>query len=344
MNIERARNRWLALGTLSAGLALEACTAPLATITPQPSTPTSEHAPIQSSALADLEKTASIREGILSFTLADYENVQTRSEFTRKLADTYVQLTKTTRLTSAHLADAQNLVFLPTREQFDAAFLLTTPHASDANKASTAFADFDQKKVVVDENDIREISQKTTTPIGVVLAGILMHEWGHIDITERTEGVLLNNPDHEFLPKSPDEQILWQKYRGAMVRGTSGRHILLGRFDEIANDSISTLRMQRQIGIPPVKSRYTTAGTDFFIPLLDKLGIGLDELYDKYSSSDLESLATRVGTVLPGEKDPLNKGVRLMFSIDYKDLTLVTNTGVFEVYPDIFPIDQTQQP
>ena len=81
---------------------------------------------------------------------------------------------------------------------------------------------------------------------GYALLSILWHEWGHLDVKQRTEGQLINNPKYVLAnEKGQDEQ--WKGYNGGKV--LSDTRYDFGNFDEAWNEAITYRRMTEDLGL-----------------------------------------------------------------------------------------------
>ncbi len=307
-----------ALSFLAAGgVLVGGCTPDLSTITPVPESHSTDspevQQPIQS--IAREQWTEPVKQRILAFSLEDFQNKERRDEFISELADTYVKLSGSERLTSEQMTSPDHLILAPTHDDFVADYEARNPEQELPSYAiTTAFTDTPNRRVTLNMEILQTMIEQRGDHPGIALASTLFHEWGHAETTDRTEGELLENPDNAYAGTFNGQQILWKTYRGASVR--SGNLHMLGRFNEVVTESITTMRMRDQLGLEPIPSSYNEGGTDLFLPLIDKLGISLNELYELYSTSDLEGLATLIGKALPGEQSDLMKGLDYAFMIE----------------------------
>lgn len=339
MNEGLTRRQFLsATGVIGTGILLDSCTAPLTTITPKPATQPAEQYIFQPTPqpIETRQWIESVRQRILSFTIEDFQDEQRRNEFIQELANSYVKLSGTSRLTAEQMVLPQHLFLAQTHKAFVADYNSRNPGQNLPDKMlSTAFTNTPDRRVTLDMEGFVKMRTFKQDHVGIALASILLHEWGHADITDRTEGALINNPESEYVQEYEGKKMIWEKYRGAAVH--SGKFEQLIRFNEIVNEAIMVMRMRTQLGLNPMDSSYTPIGTDFFVPLMHKLGIGADELYIYYSTSDFEGLTRRIGNALPGDKDVLIKGIHFAFSVNSENPKYILDTGVFDVYPDIYP-------
>lgn len=273
----------------------------------------------------------SLKEKILSFTWQDFEDEEKLQTFTETLADSYLQLTKTTRINKEDLLGKDKTNFYKGKESFLAAIKTVSPN-KELSTNQWGYADFESKRVFIDLDNLKKHSIKQTNKAGLVLLDALWHEWGHLDVTERTSGELINDTSKAYFnsPNSGTSEPLL-KYRGGAAYTQTYYGFLW--FEEVLNETITVRRMFEQVGLEEIGSvgDYYENGTDFFPKLTSAIGISLEDLYQMHATSDFEGLAKRIGEKLPGDIDALTKGKLLFIGIHDSDSEKIQQTGALDL-------------
>lgn len=260
--------------------------------------------------------------------------------FTADLADEYLKLTGTSRLTKADLIGPGTTNYFPNRQDMVKAIREIDPNYEIARGTVWGYTDFKTRKVFIDLGTLKEQTTAAAKAskldpsniAGMALLDALWHEWGHKDITEKKEGQLLNNPDFYFLSPKSGQNEQFRRYRGAEVFTDTYYGLL--RFEEVLNETITLRRMEEQTGIRTYLATpgdYFPDGVSFFPMFTIVAKIPLETLYQMHATSDFEGLAKLIGSHLPGQEDPLQKGVRLVIGIHQSNSQLIEQTGVHGV-------------
>lgn len=289
--------------------------------------------------LPEEKQPRSFKERVLSFRWEQAKGKELE-DFTNDLADEYLRLTKTVRSTKTDLTGVGRTNYFSSRDIMVKAIRELIP---DFTPTSTqwGYTEFKTRKVFIDLDTLRrqtavQARNNNLDPeqtAGMALLDALWHEWGHVDVTERGQGELINNPQYFF--RSPvsgkDEQ--FRRYRGAEVFTDTYYGLL--RFEEVLNETITVRRMVEQAGLETVFSSadYYPNGVDFFPLFSSATGIKLAELYQLHASSDFEGIVKLVGSKLPGNGNPLEKGSKLAVGIHQSDPQLIQQTGVYNLLP-----------
>lgn len=285
----------------------------------------------------------SFQDRVLSFKWDQASGKQLES-FTADLADEYLKLTGTTRLTKADLTGPGRTNFFQNRQDMVQAIRETDPSYELARETVWGYTDFKTGRVFIDLGTLKEQTTAAakasrldpSNTAGVALLDALWHEWGHKDITVSTSGQLLNNPDFYFLSSKSGQNEQFRKYRGAEVFTDTFFGFL--RFEEVLIETITLRRMEEQAGIRTYLATpgdYFPDGVSFFPMFTIVANIPLETLYQMHATSDFEGLAKLIGSHLPGPEGPLQKGVRLMVGIHQSNSQLIEQTGVHSVINNV---------
>jgi flagellin-like hook-associated protein FlgL len=273
----------------------------------------------------------SLKEKILSLTWQDVEDKEKLQVFTETLANAYLQLTNTSRLNKEDLLGKDKTNFYKGRESFLAAIKTVSP-SFELSSSQWGYAHYETRRVFIDLDSLRKQSSTQTNKAGLALLDALWHEWGHLDIVERTSGELINNSSKAYL-NSPNSKTSepYSRYRGGAVYTQTYYGFL--RFEEILNEAINVRRMIEQVGLGDIVSAgdYYKDGINFFPKLTSVIGISLNNLYQMHATSDFEGLAKRIGGKLPGNADPLIKGIVLFIGIHASDSKIIQQTGALDI-------------
>lgn len=280
------------------------------------------------------ERPLSLNDRILSFTWTDVENPKRLRQFADILADKYLELTRSSKVVKSDLVGSNFLSFHNSNEDY-----LRTIRAVEPDFRSSSdewgFTHYPSKKVFINlfslKSQVTEQARINRVDphrfAGLAILSALWHEWGHRDVGPRTQGQLLNNPQIFF--HSPisgsNEQI--RSYRGGMALTDTYWGFIT--FDEVWNETINIRRMQESLGLQTRISagHYYRNGTDFFPDLTRAMNIPLDTIYELHSNSDFEGFAILIGERLPGNGNPLTKGLALFRAIHQSDENLIRQTG-----------------
>lgn len=272
-------------------------------------------------------KPRSLKEEILAFTWEDALNEENRQGLISQLADKYLELTSSDRLTKEEMINS--ISFLNTRDEFIKAIQVVEPNFRPT-ESQWGYTHFSSRKVFIDLETLKSQSMTqipSAESAGLALVDALWHEWGHLDVKENYQGELLNRADMKFMkPDGTTEQLRY--YRGGAAYTDTYYGFL--RFDEVLLETITVRRMSENLGLEKVLSAkdYYFGGVDFFVQLTQTTGISVDELYQYHANSNFEGLAKRIGKQLPGEQDELTKGVTLFIGIHQADPAFINSSGV----------------
>lgn len=266
---------------------------------------------------------------VLSFTWEHAKSKDQLNEFTNRLAEEYIRLTKTKRVTKEDLVGQHKTSFYKSTDEFVKAVREVEP-SFNRTKNQWGYTHYASKRVFIDLDTLEKQATTQHPSAGLALLDSLWHEWGHLDVSERTSGELINNPQKAYF-HSPisNKNEPYRKYRGAAVYTDTYYGFL--RFEEVLNETITVRRMVEQVGLEAVISArdYYENGIDFFPKFTSSANIPLDTLYELHATSDFEGLAKLIGGHLPGKEDPLLKGKKLFIGIHDLNRSMIEETGVF---------------
>lgn len=283
-----------------------------------------------------------IKERVLNFTwdrIKNWENPNDDSELaklTTELANSYLGFSETKKVSLDDLKSKDRLKFDKDRDSFTRSVRTLEPDFRPT-LSQWGYTHYASKRVFVDLGSLREQTIQQTPKVGLVLIDALWHEWGHLDVTERTTGELINKPEASFIysPVSRKNEP-YKRYRGGAVYTDTYYGFL--RFEEILNETVTVRRMIEQVGLAEVVSSrdYYQNGVDFFPALTSKLGISLETLYQAHATSDFEGLAKLIGEKLPNDNYPPNtppvlKGKVLFVAIHDSNRPIIAQTGALKL-------------
>lgn len=273
------------------------------------------------------KKGQSLKKRVLAFTWQDVENKEKFHQFIETLADSYLELTQTPRLTKDDLLGEGKITFYNNSEKFYNAIRDVEPRFQYTPQFG--YTHFPTKKVFIDLTLLRPDSAKTMDNAGQKLIAALWHEWGHLDITPQTQGELLNNVSRSyFFSPISNENEPYRLYRGVEVY--TDTYYGFSRLEEILNETITVRRLREQVGFGEINSAeaYHRIGVDFLPEFTRNAGISLTDLYTYHATSNFEGLAKRIGTRLEGNDIALIKGKLFFIGIHNKDVALLYSLGV----------------
>lgn len=276
----------------------------------------------------ELTRDKTFKEKAEAFTWEDARDPEKLREYVNLLADKYLSLTKTGIVRKSDLTSSDKLHFFKNTTEFAKALKSQPPDSQ------WGFANYDTGEVFIDLQNLEDLSLGANHDAGTALIDSLWHEWGHLDVAPRLEGELINNSTNPYARiKTSQGTEVFREYRGGEV--FTDTHRAFRRFEEVLNETITLRRIFEEVGLTRSfsSSEYYQNGTDFFRDFTITAGISLNELYAKHSTSDFEGLAILAGSNLPGEKDPLYKGLDLFDAISQNRRDLVERTGVFTRIP-----------
>lgn len=267
-----------------------------------------------------------INRKVMAFSWQDAEKPNGRESFTKDVAEAYVTFTKTPRVNAEQLLKVTK--FTETDDAFIQAVHQVNP-AFTPTQNQWGYTHYESGQVFINNNKLKTQASQQGGTAGQAYLDALWHEWGHLDITPRTTGRFLNNPQITYTSPSSGKNEQWIRYRGAAVYTDTYYGLL--HFEEVLNESITVRRMIEQIGLPSVISArdYYNNGVDFFPRLTKSIGITLDQLYDFHATSDIEGFLTRIGEKLPGTGDALAKGMNLAIGIHRENKQQIESTGAY---------------
>jgi hypothetical protein len=280
---------------------------------------------------------ASFKQKVEAFSWGEAAKEKELAGHTDVLADEYLRLTGTTRI--AKRETIENTHFLQNRAEFINAvkdigrgFTLT-----DGTWGAT---NFPKRQVYIDTTKLKEIfyplvpkGYDPNKSAGRAFLQALWHEWGRLDVAERTEGRFLNDPKYFFEVPGTGRKEPFRKYIGGAV--FTDTYFGYTRFESVWNNSIAVRRMSEQVDLDWVYAAgdYDRNGTDIFTEFTKAAGISIDTLYQMHATSDFEGFMDLVGQKLPGNTPAQIKGERLFTAIHRADPQLITQTGALTLLP-----------
>lgn len=279
-----------------------------------------------------VEQEKSLKDKVHSFTWDNAQNSEKLEAFVENLANDYLQITRTPRLTKEDLLGTGRTTLSPTRNTFIESVRAVEP-SYEPTETQWGYTDYKSRRVFIDLENLKKQSLTQNAEAGLALIDALWHEWGHLDVTERTSGELLNNRQTFFYSPVSNQNELFRKYRGGAVYTDTYYGYL--RFEEVWNETITVRRMIEQVGLSSIISArdYYENGIDFFPKFTSAVNIPLSTLYQLHATSDFEGLAMLIGQNLPGNEPPLEKGIQLFNGIHQSNSGLIRETRAFEKIP-----------
>lgn len=279
--------------------------------------------------LLNREKTPSekLRERAEAFTWKDAQSPEKLQGFVSELADGYLFLTQTSRVKKDDLIGEGKTNFYHDRASYLKAL---AEKGYTQGPREWGAASYEGKGVFIDLSTLRSFADRLGQKAGFALLDGLWHEWGHLDVAERTSGRLINNPQYVIKSPTTGIEMPFKKYRGVEVYITE-KEGLFHRFEEVLNEAITVRRITEQVGIANsfFQNLYYENGLDFFVEFTKRTGISLKTLYETHATSDFEGLANLVGRNLPGAKTPIDKGLDLFLAVERNNREMLRQTGVF---------------
>lgn len=282
------------------------------------------------------QEDGNFKNKVLKFGWKDVEDSSKLQNFVSKSAEEYIKLTKTSRLTQSELIS--QITFCRSNDEFIKTVKTLNPNYHIVDNLY-GYSDYKTQKLVIDLEGLRKQStemartEKVDPDLigGKALLDTLWHEWSHLDVTERSEGKNLNNPEIYFGSPVSLKNEQWRKYRGMAVDTDTYYGYI--RLDEVIVETINFRRISEQLGLDEVfaAGNYYQNGMDVFSDFTKKTGISIETLYQAHATSDFEGLATTVGNNLPGNEDPFFKGVRLFTAIHQANPDKIDQTGIRSV-------------
>ena len=197
------------------------------------------------------------------------------------------------------------------------------------------YAHYASRKIFIDLESLKKQKSLTAgiTGAGLPILDALWHEFGHLDVTPRTQGDFINNPDAYFFSPNSKSNEQFRTYRGGEV--FTDTYFGFARFDEVWNETNNVRRMIEDVGLKMVSAarNYYQNGVDFFPKFTSALNIPLDVMYQMRADSDFEGFAKLIGNNLPGNDTPVNKGLGLFVGIHQSDPNIIRQTGALDRIP-----------
>lgn len=275
------------------------------------------------------EKPKSLKEEVMSFSWLDVENPDKLNKFTHRLADEYIAVTGTARVTKEDLTGQGKTSFFKSKSAYTAAAnIIDREYRPTATQFG--YTDFKTGKTFIDLETLKRLAlQQPDMTAGMAIIDALWHEWGHKDVTPRIEGKLLNDQRYVFLSSNSGQSEPFRSYRGLEVFTDTYYGFL--RMEEALLETITTRLMFEKVGLEGIMSAgdYFSNGVDILLPFTKSI-MTVDELYQKRASSDFEGLAEIFGANLPGTGDNLAKGSQLYLAIHQDNPQLLSQTGIFQ--------------
>lgn len=280
----------------------------------------------------ELRKEKSFKEKIETFTWTDASNPEKLRGFVDLLADKYLGLTKTKRVTKGDLTGNESLSLLPSTSSYIDSVHQIDPDANFTD-SNWGYAHYPTRKVFINMEALRSQSTEQGVEAGHALIGSIWHEWAHLDVTERTPDRLLDEPNAYFPSPVSGKNERFRRYRGAAIYTDTYYGFI--RAEEVLIETIKSRRLVEDVGLDRVfvAGDYYPNGVDFFSRFTSAVGISVEELDRYHGNSDLEGLATRIGSQLPRQGDSMAKGLSLLTGIHSQNTDLILNSGVFERIP-----------
>lgn len=272
----------------------------------------------------------SFKESVTEFIWENAKDPEKIKNFNELIAKKYIEQTKSPTVTAEQLIKQTNY-FYDSDEYLKAVRAANPEYFLTENWGYTHFATgevfIDLKRREQEAVDAGILGEGSA---GLAILGAAWHEWGHVDVEERTSGHFLNNDEFVFTSPVSGKNEVFKKYRGGEIFTDTYFGFL--RFEEVWNESIN---VRRQLGLGFEKiisaSNYYENGVDFFPLLTRALGISLEQEYELHRTSDFEGFARLIGLRLPGNEDPINKGVELFLGIHNADSNQIKNTGALSL-------------
>lgn len=289
--------------------------------------------------LPEIPDNRSFKEKVTSFTWEQAANPEQLEKFTKMLADEYLRLTGTNRLKKDDLIGLGKTNFFNNTAAYFNAIKSVEPDfkPGDSHWGYTFYAN---NQSFIDLSSLKKQTMEQTPKglnpnqmAGRTLLEALWHEWGHKDVTEKTTGQFINNPQAQFYSPNSNKNEVFRKYRGGVVYTDTYYGYL--RFDEVWNDTINARRMIEQVGLDFVvlAGDYNKNGTDFFPLFTSAVGVPLDLMYKMHAESDFEGFETLVGEKLPGNESATLKGARLFTGIHQSNRQMIEQSGALGLLP-----------
>lgn len=277
----------------------------------------------------DQSQAMSLKEKVLDFKWQNVEKAPALESFTRLLAEEYLRLTQSPRLTPQRLTAPNQTNFFRDQKSYVAAVKQVVSDYVPGNQ--WGYTHFASGLVFIDLETLQRQSRAQSEKAGLALLDALWHEWGHLDVEEKDQGKFLKNPVYYFKSPVTRQNEVFLKYRGGEIFTQTYYGFL--RFAEVWNEAITVRRMIEQVGLEEVISAgdYYQNGISFFPALTIALEISLDNLYRLHANSSFEEFAQMIGDKLPGSEPSSEKGVRLFLGIHQGDEQLIKRSGALEI-------------
>ncbi len=303
--------------------------------------------------LAETE-TANLKITIENFKWSYLEDKTKLSQYVSVLAKGYIDFTQTKNVTAKSLIEKtiwcrDTTSYINEVRKEKPAFELSWGNLGYSNydtgkvfinleRLKNRYSDKDYSErsgIKIDKSNINQVGAFDTT-------SLLWHEWGHQDVVKNETGEYLNDVEKCYFDYQGGREP-WKHYRGggAYSQNTFGfektNEVFLNTF------IIRALRENVGLNLPSSSGKYDLLGTDFFIPLTKKLNLSPEWLYQQYSNSRFEDIAKAIGEQFPQElytapyDTPFYRGKFLFVAIEEGDSQKIINTGVFQVFPEIYP-------
>ncbi len=241
--------------------------------------------------------------------------------FVDEIAEAYIVLTNTKKLTFTDLVGPNKTIFFRSTDDFSRTLVDEcagyTPHDSQ-----WGYTHFKTKKHYIDISKMESLALSNRADAGQCILDACWHEWGHSDVEISREGELLNK--YAFVSPKSNKKEPWLWYRGGEV--FTDTYFGMLRFEEVWNETITCRRMEEKLKMKSVFSAgdYYKNGVDFFPALTISMNITLEQLYFWHSNSRLEEFAKKIGLGLIGGETPLEKGLGLFIGIHESDPNLIS--------------------
>lgn len=244
----------------------------------------------------------------------------------------YLRVTNSPNLTESALLEPGKINFYNTTLEFQEAIKKLKPY----EVRTTAYADYNYSKLFFNIERLKTEARRRPESDGAHLTRLLFHELGHIDISSRSNGEQMNNPEYYF--KNPWLGINepYAFYRGFQVY-TPSKFYGFDQFEEAVLDTLAHRLLVERVGLSEWEvypytwgSMYYQSGGDIFLQFSRKY-IPLETLYRLHTTSDFDGIVDLAGSKLlkPENLTPRQRGRELLIGIQERNPQRIAATGVY---------------
>lgn len=276
------------------------------------------------------DKPKTFKELVMGLDWAKISTKEDLGPFIESAVKEYIQVTASPNLTVDQLLSPGKITLYNTKQEFEAAIRQKKPNYGGGD---TAFTDFDNNLAFFDVETLRLEAKRLGSKDGVGLSRLIFHELGHLDLRLKTDGHQINNPNYYFPNSRTQEREPYFLYRGFQVYTTNSNYGF-NVVEEVTLDVLANRLLIEKVGLPADRvdiftrdSKYYRNGADVLLPFFRKY-IPLSELYTLHATSDFDGVIKRIGGILPGSNDEIDKGWELFIGVQDKSLPRIASTGV----------------